>query len=247
MGLLTAPVVAALLVAAPGTAQDASSAGDSAGDSHAAAAEAQTPASLGTACADEIAARVQDHYDSVRDFAADFEQTTHSVGFASALPGSAEPARGQMILAKPGKMRWSYTHPEPSLVVSDGVILWLYSPDLKEAQRLPVTRGYLNGAALQFLLGDGKLLEAFRVSASGCGGDSRVELDLEPRDPASYERLGLTVIAETGEVVATEIIDLFGNRTQISFQRVRRNQDPPPELFRFEPGPGVEVIDVGGS
>jgi outer membrane lipoprotein carrier protein len=144
-------------------------------------------------------------------------------------------------------MRWTYTEPEPSLVVSDGVTLWLYSPDLAEAQRLPATGGYLNGAALQFLLGDGKLLEAFRVSASGCEGEARVELDLDPREPASYERLWLTVLAETGEVVATGIVDLFGNRTQISFENVRRNQNPPPELFRFEPGPGVEVIDVGGS
>jgi outer membrane lipoprotein carrier protein len=245
LGRLTAPFVAALLVAAPAIAQDASSASD--GRAAALAAEARTQAGSGAACADEIAARVQDYYDSVRDFAADFEQTTHSVGFASALPGSAAPARGQMILAKPGKMRWSYTHPEASLVVSDGTTLWLYSPGLAEAQRLPVIRGYLNGAALQFLLGDGKLLEAFRISASGCGGDSRVELDLEPREPASYERLGLTVLAETGEVVATGIVDLFGNRTQISFEQVRRNQDPSPELFRFEPGPEVEVIDMGGS
>lgn len=210
-------------------------------------AEARARADAGAACATEIAARVQRHYDSVRDFAADFEQTTRSVGFASALPGSAEALRGQMVLAKPGKMRWTYTEPEPSLVVSDGVTLWLYSPDLAEAQRLPATGGYLNGAALQFLLGDGKLLEAFRVSASGCEGEARVELDLDPREPASYERLWLTVLAETGEVVATGIVDLFGNRTQISFENVRRNQNPPPELFRFEPGPGVEVIDVGGS
>ncbi len=201
----------------------------------------------GASCAHELAARVQKHYDSVRDFAADFEQTTRPVGFASALPGAAEPARGRMVLAKPAKMRWTYSHPEPSLVVSDGTTLWLYSPVLKEAQRLPVTQGYLSGAALQFLLGDGKLLEAFRVSASGCGREPLVELDLEPREPASYERLGLTVREETGEVVATGILDLFGNRTRISFRNVEWNQDPAPEIFRFEPGPEVEVIELGGS
>ena len=201
----------------------------------------------GDSCANELAARVQKHYDSVRDFAADFEQTTRPVGFASALPGSARATRGRMLLAKPAKMRWTYSDPEPSLVISDGTTLWLYSPALKEAQRLPVTQGYLSGAALQFLLGDGKLLEAFRVSASGCGRQPLVELELEPREPASYERLGLTVVEETGEVVATEILDLFGNRTRISFQNVEWNQDPSPEIFRFEPGPEIEVIELGGS
>jgi len=200
-----------------------------------------------SACADEVAARVQRHYDSVRDFAADFEQTTLPAGFASALPEAASPSRGRVVLAKPGKMLWTYTEPERSVVVSDGTILWLYAPDRKEAQRLPVTQGYLSGAALQFLLGDGRLLEAFRVSASGCGRASRVELDLEPREPASYERLGLTVLEATGEVVATWIVDLFGNRTLISFRNIVWNQHPAPELFEFSPGPDVEVIEMGRS
>ncbi len=200
-----------------------------------------------SACADEVAARVQHYYESVRDFAADFEQTTRSAVFGGALPGLAEPARGQVVLAKPGKMRWTYTHPEASLVVSDGVTLWLYSPVHKEAQRLPVTQGYLTGAALQFLLGEGQLLDTFRVSASGCGGDGRVELSLSPRESASYERLGLTVLEATGEVVATGIVDLFGNETRISFQQIRRNQDPAAETFQFEPEDDVDVIELGGS
>ncbi len=68
-----------------------------------------------------------------------------------------------------------------------------------------------------------------------------------PREPASYERLGLSVREQSGEVVATAIVDLFGNETRISFENVRWNQDPAPEVFHFEPEPGVEVIDVGGS
>ena len=120
---------------------------------------------VSASCAEDFARSVQAHYDSVRDFKAEFEQTTRSVLFGGAGDGLSAPLRGEVVFAKPGKMRWSYTEPEASLVVSDGQLLWIYSPERKEAQRLPVPEGYLTGAALQFLLGDGKLLESFKVTS----------------------------------------------------------------------------------
>jgi outer membrane lipoprotein-sorting protein len=198
---------------------------------------------------------IQAHYDSVRDFSADFEQTTRSALFGAAGADQAEPARGRVVFAKPGKMRWTYTTPEPSLVVSDGAILWLYASERKEAQRLPVTDGYLTGAALQFLLGDGKLVDSFDIRSDGCpfeqaaaaeteGSAPIVELELVPREPSSYERLGISANATTGEVVATSVVDLFGNQTRIAFQNIETNRDPAPDVFTFVPGTDVEVIEL---
>ena len=197
----------------------------------------------GGGCAVQMAERIQAHYQSVRDLEAKFEQSTHSVSLGGSTLSGDELRRGRMVLAKPDRMRWSYEEPEPSLVVSDGETLWLYDPVAKEVQRLPVLRGYLNGVALQFLMGEGKLLEQFRVSAEHCG-DAAVDLELLPRRDASYERLGLRALAETGEVVETRIVDLFGNVTRLSFRDVRINQDPAPELFHFSVPPGTKVIDL---
>jgi outer membrane lipoprotein-sorting protein len=206
-------------------------------------------------CVQGVADTVQAHYDQVRDFSADFEQTTRSALFGSAGAGSGAPSRGHVVFAKPGKMRWTYSEPEPSLVVSDGAILWLYAPKLHEAQRLPVTDGYLTGAALQFLLGDGKLVDSFEISAESCplkeaeaaraeGRKPLVELELVPKEPSSYEKLGLTANVETGEVTATRVVDLFGNETRIAFESIRINQDPGAEVFQFTPDEGVEVIEL---
>ena len=74
--------------------------------------------------------------------------------------------------------------------------------------------------------------------------DAEVDLELQPLQPASYERLGLRVRAVTGEVLATDVVDLFGNVTRIAFSEIRINQDPPGELFTFEVPQGVEVFDL---
>jgi len=190
-----------------------------------------------------VAKAIQAYYDGIRDLAADFEQTSQSVVLGGASLAEAETQRGKVVFAKPGKMRWSYEEPEPSLVVSDGKTLWIYDVGEKQASRLAVTSGYLAGAALQFLLGEGDLVATFEITALGCGEDSIV-LDLLPLQAASYERLGLTAHLGTGQISDTTITDLFGNRTRIRFERVRVNLAPSAKLFTFDPPRGVDVIDL---
>ena len=154
--------------------------------------------------------------------------------------------RGQVVFAKPGRMRWHYVSPEPSLVVSDGSTLWIHDVEGGTATRLEVTAGYLTGAALEFLLGDGRILESFEVEATECA-PSRVALVLRPRTDASYERLGLVADPATGDIVETSVIDLFGNETVIRFEAVVVNQSPAEETFVFEPPEGTEVIDYAAG
>jgi outer membrane lipoprotein-sorting protein len=48
----------------------------------------------------------------------------------------------------------------------------------------------------------------------------------------------------TGDLLRTTVVDLLGNATEVSFSQIRVNQGPPAEVFRFEPPPGVSVIDL---
>jgi outer membrane lipoprotein carrier protein len=206
-------------------------------------AAASLPASADGDCAERVAGRIQHYYDSVHDLRAAFDQEVHSVTLGDSPLAGSERQSGHVVLAKPGKMRWSYEKPTPSLVVSDGETLWLYDPKTHDAQHMRVEGGYLSGAALQFLMGEGDLLQEFRVSADDCSG-RRVRLELVPRSDAGYERLALVADAETGEVFQTEIVDLFGNRTAVTFHDVETNRGVSDDLFRFEPPPDANVIDL---
>lgn len=199
-------------------------------------------------CAREVAGRVQARYEGVRDLEARFTQKSTSVAFGGA--GQEMRARGIARFAKPGRMRWTYEEPEPSVVVSDGKTLWIYDPVAKEAQEFPVGEGFLSGTAVQFLLGEGDILGAFEVRAEGCG-TAAVRLRLRPRADASYESLELMVAPGTGDVRETAVVDLFGNRTDVIFESMRSNLKLDPAQFRFEAGPGVRVLRAeppgGGS
>jgi outer membrane lipoprotein-sorting protein len=140
-------------------------------------------------------------------------------------------------------MRWTYAEPEPSLVVSDGTWLWIYDPAAREAQKLPVSGGAMSGAAVQFLLGEAEIEREFRVVSRACS-EATADLTLWPREPATYEKLGIRVDPRNGDLRATEIVDLLGNVTKVVFEDVKTNVGAESDLFRFEPPEGVELIEL---
>lgn len=190
-------------------------------------------------CARDVAARVQARYDGVSDLTARFTQRSRSVAFGPSAQESE--ASGVAVFAKPGRMRWTYEKPQPSVVVSDGKTLWLYDPSAREVQEYPVGEGFLSGTAVQFLLGEGRILEAFEVRAEGCG-QAPVRLLLEPHEASSYERLELVVVPETGDIRGTAVVDLFGNRTEVTFESLHTNRGPDAAQFTFRAEPGVRVL-----
>ena len=206
-----------------------------------AASGAAAPAQERPGCAERAAAALQRRYESVRDLEASFEQTTRSVALGQ--PGASAKSSGSVVFAKPGRMRWTYVAPEPSLVVSDGRQLWIYDPANREAQRLTVTEAYLSGAALSFLLGEGEILRDFDVKSLGCGDDVAL-LELVPREPATYDRLRARIDPRSGELLETTVIDLLGNETTVALRDLRTNRDPDASLFRFDPPAGVRVVDL---
>ncbi len=193
-------------------------------------------------CRDAAVAALQQRYQSATDLRADIVQTTRSVAFGD-NSSQQMVSKGTVVFAKPGKMRWSYEEPEPSLVISDGETLWIYDPVFREAQKLPVTEGYLSGAAVQFLLGQAETKRDFEISALSCKA-ATAELRLRPRKPSSYEKLHVLVNLQTGDLLKTTVFFILGNVTEVAFSNIELNVDPAASLFRFDPPPDVRVIEL---
>ena len=62
---------------------------------------------------DALARALQDRYDRVGDFTADFVQT-----YQGGVLSTTATEQGTVLIKKPGKMRWNYTSPETHLFVS---------------------------------------------------------------------------------------------------------------------------------
>src|SRR5262252_10870403 len=141
----------------------------------------------------DVARALQQKYDRVKDFTADF---THVYEGGVLKKKASE--RGTVQIKKPGKMRWDYTAPDKKEFVSDGHKIYSYIPADKQVIVGTMPSDDQASTAVLFLAGKGDLTRDFNVSyAEGASPDS-ISLRLEPRrKQRDYDWLILVVDRET--------------------------------------------------
>ncbi len=190
--------------------------------------------------AGETARALQEKYDRVRDFIADF---THS--YEGGVLKKTLTEGGTVEIKKPGRMRWEYTSPEKKLFVSDGRKVYSYVPADKQVIVSSVPAEDRATTAVLFLAGKGDVTRDFNVSyAPGETADTWV-LRLDPKArQRDYDWLILTVDRRTLQIRGLTAADQQGGTSTFRFTNLRENTGVPDAHFTFKIPRGVDVIDA---
>ena len=146
---------------------------------------------------------------------------------------------GRFVFDRPGRFRWEYVKPYPQLLVSDGDKLWSWDPDLNQVTVQPIGDA-LGSTPAAILAGDGALERNFTLIDGG-ERDGLAWVTAEPREresPFEIVRIGLA----DGMLYRMEMRDHFGQTTVIDFPDLSTGVDPDPDLFRFVPPDGADVL-----
>lgn len=148
-------------------------------------------------------------------------------------------ATGTMQFARPGKFRWEYEKPYEQLIVGDGSRLWVYDKDLNQVSVRKLDQA-LGDSPAALLAGSSEIEKIYNLTNLG----NQEGLDWVEAVPKSkenaFERIRLG-FSESG-LQAMELRDQFGQATVIKFAEVERNPKLSPELFKFVPPKGADVI-----
>jgi outer membrane lipoprotein carrier protein len=146
---------------------------------------------------------------------------------------------GTMQFVRPGRIRWAYEKPYEQLIVGDGTKLWVYDKDLNQVTVKAITQA-IGGTPAALLAGSNDIEKDFRLYAAGMQ-DGLDWLEATPRGAEStFQKLRMG-FGKAG-LEAMELADGFGQITIVRFSRIERNPRLAPELFRFTPPPGADVI-----
>lgn len=152
----------------------------------------------------------------------------------------AESMSGDFAFARPGRFRWEVRKPFEQLLVADGQRLWFYDKDLNQVTVRQLSDALASTPAA-ILFGDADPERDFRLrELAQRGGLEWVEA-LPRSKEAGFERIALGM--RDGLPVSMEVADAFGRTTVFDFGAIARNASPAPELFRFVPPKGVDVVE----
>jgi len=148
-------------------------------------------------------------------------------------------ASGEFVISRPGKFRWSVDKPYKQLLVGDGERVWIYDPDLNQVVKRRNDQA-LGSTPAALLAGKEEVERAFDWQDLAAA-DGLEWLGATPKNKESAFseiRLGFNASG----LVALEVYDNFGQRTLIRLGKLERNPKLPPDLFKFNPPPGADVV-----
>lgn len=148
-------------------------------------------------------------------------------------------SQGAFVFARPGKFRWSYEKPYAQLIVGDGEKLWIYDQDLNQVSVKKLGQA-LGSSPAALLAGDNAMEKNFVLTDAG-SDDGLEWVEAKPKSQeSSFVGVRLGFRDDLPQVM--EVKDNFGQTTTLRFSRFERNPRLSPELFRFVPPKGADVI-----
>ena len=186
---------------------------------------------------DRVAEGVDRHYNDLSSLRTQFTETYRGAGITRTESGT-------LWLRRPGKMRWEYTEPKEKLFVSDGKTAYFYVPGERQARRAPIKDLDDLRSPLRYLLGKTKLKKEF-ANLTARAGDRPGSVLIRGVPSSMADRVAeMTLeVDPQGQIQRILIEETDGSQTEFVFTGMQENLAVEDARFRFQPPPGVELIE----
>lgn len=190
---------------------------------------------------DALARSLQQRYQGIQDFSADFSHT-----YRGGVLRTQTRESGTVRIKKPGRMRWVYTSPERKEFVSDGRKIYSYIPQDRQVIVSDVPAENEAASPALFLAGKGDLVRDFTAERADSKLAGAVAVRLTPRKPEpEYEYLIVTADPATLQIRALTTRDRQGGESTLEFTNLKENQRISDKEFAFRIPKGVDVVTNG--
>jgi len=190
---------------------------------------------------DAVARSLQQRYQGIRDFAADFVHT-----YRGGVLRTQTTERGNVKIKKPGRMRWVYTAPERKEFISDGQKVYSYLPQDKQVMVTTMPPDDQATTPALFLAGKGDIARDFTAVYADTSPAGTTSLKLTPRrSEPEYEYLIVAVDPATLQIRALTTRDRQGGDSTLTFANLKENRGISDKEFAFRVPRGVDVITDG--
>ena len=146
---------------------------------------------------------------------------------------------GQFFFKKPNLFKWDYLEPSKNQLISDGELLYLYDPDLKQVVISQLKKFGGLSPAMLLVTNDIESLFEVTIIQDKKGVSWFRALPHEP-EKANFKEVFINFSQK--KLKSMRIIDGFDNTTEIDFIKVSLNTDINEAIFLFNTPEDIDVI-----
>jgi outer membrane lipoprotein carrier protein len=178
---------------------------------------------------------LQDRYNHAKTLQVSFNETYTVQG----RPHQSE--SGTLTLRKPGRMRWDYATPVGKLFLSDGKDVYLYTPDSKRVEKMPLKESEDWRAPLAFLLGKLDFQREFRDIQIKPAGSLYIITAKAKSDKLPYEDVRITT---TPNYTITNLVVTGQDQSVLTFDFANEKLNPVVNdaIFKFQMPAGATLV-----
>ena len=192
---------------------------------------------------DDVVSRLQQTYEKMVDFKADFIQETTVKSIKK-----TDVEEGHVFFKNPRNMLWNYTKPKAKKLVINSRKVWLYLPQEKVAYMQDSDYIFKSKVLIKFLSGLGKLKDDFAIKyaePNALDKNGNYLLVLIPLEKsAAYNTLQINVDKNNFFILQVTFDDAVGNSTTLRFSNISINTGLALKIFQFQPPAGVSIFKM---
>lgn len=179
----------------------------------------------------DLSAELRQQLGQFDGFNAEFKQNVTSAQQQLVYEG-----RGQLSIAKPGKLRWEQREPDQDQIISDGQTIWYYSPFVEQVSIYNTDDAIANTPFILLTDQRESLWQGYQVDLKdGWYWVASKEDANQPKFAISF--------SESGDIASFVIVDNQGQRSEFSLSAFNRQSAFSADLFSFTVPEGTSVDD----
>ena len=187
-----------------------------------------------------MAARA-DAVDTLREFVRDVKSGKSAFSQVVTSPDGKKKktSSGEFEFQRPNRFRFAYLKPFDQAIVADGQKVWIYDKDLNQASSRKMSAAI--GATPAALLAGGDLDKDFDLKSQPDRNGLSWAQALPRSKDGQFQSIQIGFKGK--QLAAIEIVDSFGQRSDLTFTDLQTNVAVDPAHFRFVPPAGADVLE----
>ena len=173
---------------------------------------------------------LKQYLSGLSQFTAQFSQSVFD-GHQTLLQQST----GDLAIARPNKLRWHVTEPDEELLISDGEVLWLYSPFLEQVSVFDLSQA-ISQSPFMLLTSDDELVWAdYEINKNEQG------FRITPRQVTNIAWLQINLAGQSIQSIV--MLDSQGKRSEFKLSNFKVAGYLAPNSFHFDVPEGTDIDD----